>query len=124
MCYLHLHIAKQVTFSLESKCSMPTLVPTPTTKKSPKIRPDDGSGSILGWDSQVVLFNDDVNTFEHVIDCLMAIFGHGRQLAEKITLEAHTRGRAIAEVEPREKAEKHAAALVRQGLVATVESIG
>ena len=87
---------------------MPTLVPTPTKKKSPKIRPDDGSGSILGWDSQVVLFNDDVNTFEHVIDCLMAIFGHGRQLAEKITLEAHTRGRAIAEVEPREKAENPA----------------
>ena len=124
MCYLHLYKSKSKTFSLESKCTMPTLVPTPTTKKSPKIRPDDGSGSILGWDSQVVLFNDDVNTFEHVIDCLMAIFGHGRQLAEKITLEAHTRGRAIAEVEPREKAEKHAAALGRQGLVATVESIG
>ncbi len=54
---------------MESKCAMPTLVLTPTKKKSPKIRPDDGSGSILGWDSQVVLFNDDENTFEHVIDC-------------------------------------------------------
>ena len=108
---------------MESKCTMPTIAP-PKKKKLPKVSPDDGSGSILGWDSQVVLFNDDVNTFEHVIDCLMAIFGHGRQLAEKITLEAHTRGRAIAEVEPREKAETHAAALVRQGLVATVESIG
>ena len=88
---------------------MPTLVPTPKKKKSPKIRPDDGSGSILGWDSQVVLFNDDVNTFEHVIRCLMSIFGHGEQLATKIAVEAHVRGRAIAEVEPREPAEKHAA---------------
>jgi ATP-dependent Clp protease adaptor protein ClpS len=103
--------------------AIPTIAP-PKRKKAPKNRPDDGSGSISGWDSQVVLFNDDVNTFEHVIDCLMAIFGHGRQLAEKITLEAHMRGRAIAEVEPREKAEQHAAALVKQGLVATVESIG
>jgi ATP-dependent Clp protease adapter protein ClpS len=34
------------------------------------------------------------------------------------------RGKAIAEVEPREKAEQHAAALVKQGLIATVESIG
>ena len=102
---------------------MPTLAP-PKKKKSPKIRPDDGSGSVLGWDSQVVLFNDDVNTFEHVIDCLMAVLGHGRQLAEKITMEAHVRGRAIAEVEPREKAERHAAALVKRGLVATVENIG
>jgi hypothetical protein len=55
------------------------------TMKAPKHRPDDGSGSICGWDSQVVLFNDDVNTFEHVIDCLMVIFGHGRQLAAKTT---------------------------------------
>ena len=102
---------------------MPTVAP-PQKKKAPKNRPDDGSGSICGWDSQVVLFNDDVNTFEHVIDCLMAIFGHGMQLAERIALEAHVHGRAIAEVEPREQAEQHAAALVKQGLVATVESIG
>ena len=102
---------------------MPTVAP-PQKKKAPKNRPDDGSGSICGWDSQVILFNDNVNTFEHVIDCLMVVFGHGRQLAEKITLEAHMRGKAIAEVEPREQAEKHAAALGRQGLVATVESIG
>ena len=66
---------------------MPTIAP-PQKKKAPKNRPDDGSGLICGWDSQVVLFNDDVNTFEHVIDCLMAVFGHGRQLAEKITLES------------------------------------
>ena len=102
---------------------MPAVAP-PRRKTTPVVRPDDGLGNGLGWDSQVVLFNDDVNTFEHVINCLMAIFGHGRQLAEKITLEAHTRGRAIAEVEPREKAETHAAALVRQGLVATAKSIG
>ena len=37
---------------------MPTIAP-PKRKKSPKDRPDDGSGSICGWDSQVVLFNDD-----------------------------------------------------------------
>lgn len=101
---------------------MPLVTP-PVRKKSPQIRPDDGSGSGTGWDAQVVLFNDDVNTFEHVIACLMAIFGHGMRLAEKIALEAHVHGRAIAEVEPREEAEKHAAALMRQGLGAAVESI-
>jgi ATP-dependent Clp protease adaptor protein ClpS len=88
------------------------------------VKPDDGFGSGLGWDSQVVLFNDDVNTFDHVIQCLMSVFGHCGQLAAKIALEAHTKGRAIAEVEPRERAEQHAGALRRQGLRATVESIG
>ena len=102
---------------------MPTIAP-PKKKKLPKISPDDGSGSILGWDSQVVLFNDDVNTFEHVIRCLVSVFGHGERLATKIAVEAHVRGRAIAEVEPREQAEKHAAALRAGGLGATVESVG
>ena len=109
---------------------MPTVAP-PRKRKAPSpkteepvVVPDDGLGNGLGWDSQVVLFNDDVNTFEHVIRCLVSVFGHGEQLAAKIAVEAHVRGRAIAEVEPREPAEKHAAELRRRGLRATVESVG
>lgn len=109
---------------------MPTVAP-PRRKQKPSVRteepvvvPDDGLGDGLGWDSQVVLFNDDVNTFEHVIRCLVSVFGHGERLAAKIAVEAHVRGRAIAEVEPREPAEKHAAELRRRGLGATVESVG
>lgn len=109
---------------------MPTVAP-PRKRKAPSpktedpvVVPDDGLGNGLGWDSQVVLFNDDVNTFEHVIRCLVSVFGHGERLATKIAVEAHVRGRAIAEVEPREQAEKHAAALRAGGLRATVESVG
>jgi ATP-dependent Clp protease adaptor protein ClpS len=108
---------------------MPPLAPPRRRKKpsheteEPVVRPDDGLGAGLGWDSQVILFNDDVNTFEHVIRCLMSIFGHGEQLATKIAVEAHVRGRAIAEVEPREPAERHAAELRRRGLGAAVESV-
>ena len=101
---------------------MPAVAP-PLRETTPVVRPDDGLGNGLGWDSQVILFNDDVNTFEHVIACLMSIFGHNLQLAADIALEAHTKGRAIAEVEPREQAEQHAAALKRQGLGVSVESI-
>ena len=109
---------------------MPTVAPprktkTPSRKtEEPVVVPDNGLGDGLGWDSQVVLFNDDVNTFEHVIRCLVSIFGHGEQLAAKIAVEAHVLGRAIAEVEPREPAERHAAELRRRGLGATVESVG
>lgn len=97
--------------------------PSPKTEE-PVVVPDDGLGNGLGWDSQVVLFNDDVNTFEHVIRCLVSVFGHGERLATKIAVEAHVRGRAIAEVEPREPAERHAAELRRRGLGAAVESVG
>ena len=104
---------------------MPTVAP-PKRKESAveQVMPDDGFGGASGWDAQVVLFNDDVNDIEDVIAWLMEIFGHGEQIATGIALEAHTRGRAIAEVEPRAEAEQHAAALLAKGLQAAVESIG
>lgn len=83
----------------------------------------DSTGTGTGWDSQVVLFNDDFNTFDHVIAALMGVFGHTEPLAEAIALEAHNTGRAIAEVEARPDAEKHAAELRELGLRATVESV-
>lgn len=83
----------------------------------------DSDGTGTGWDSQVVLFNDDYNTFDHVIAALMGVFGHTEPLAEAIAQEAHNTGRAIAEVEPRPDAEKHAAELRGLGLRAAVESV-
>ncbi len=109
---------------------MPTVAPprktkTPSPKtEEPVVVPDDGLGAGLGWDSQVVLFNDDVHTFDYVIATLCAVFGHGEQLAAKIAVEAHVKGKAIAEVEERTKAEVHVAALKAGGLRAEVESVG
>ncbi len=95
--------------------------PQRRTKETPDVRLDGGPG--IGWDSQVVLWNDDVNFIEHVILSLMEVFGHGQAMAEKIAIEAHRRGRAIGEVESREKAEQHAAELRRRNLRATVEDV-
>ena len=107
---------------------MPTIAPPrtapPLRKTNPTVHEDNGLGNGLGWDSQVILFNDDVHTFEYVVAMLCSVFGHSVQLAEKIMLEAHTKGRAIAEVEERKKAEEHAASLRSGGLRATVENIG
>ena len=102
---------------------MPAVAP-PRKETTPAVRSDDGLGNGLGWDSQVVLYNDDVHTFDYVIAALCAVFGNGAQLAGQIAMEAHTKGRAIVEVEEREKAEAHAAILKAGGLRATVESIG
>ena len=81
------------------------------------------SNGTSGWDTQVILFNDDVNTIDHVVASLMNVFGHPEPLAETIAYEAHNTGRAIAEVEPRPDAEKHAAALRALGLQAAVENV-
>ncbi len=72
---------------------------------------------------QVVLFNDDVNSTEHVVGALQAVFGHALEIAVKIMIEAHTRGRAIAQVEDREAATRHARQLHSLHLTATVEPV-
>lgn len=83
---------------------------------------DLGAG-VMERPCQVVLHNDDVNTFEHVIRCLMRVFGHTAVLAGKIAMETHTRGRSIAEVESRDQAMLHRDQLVSYGLSATVEEV-
>lgn len=42
--------------------------------------------------SKLVVFNDDVNTFEHVIQTLIEVCGHTPEQAEQCTLIIHYRG--------------------------------
>jgi ATP-dependent Clp protease adaptor protein ClpS len=72
---------------------------------------------------QVVIFNDDVNTMEHVVKALMQVFAHPEALAVKIMLEAHHRGKAIAEVEGETLAKTHRDQLQSYGLIAVVEKV-
>lgn len=43
----------------------------------------------------LVLFNDDFNSFDHVIDCLVAICEHDPIQAEQCTLITHFNGRCV-----------------------------
>lgn len=72
---------------------------------------------------QVILFNDEINDADYVVECLISIFNHPLSIAVKIMLEAHVSGRAIAEVESKMLAIQHSAALVRAGLNAKAEAI-
>jgi ATP-dependent Clp protease adapter protein ClpS len=76
-----------------------------------------------GGGCQVILYNDDVHTMEFVIDCLMRIFGHPHAVAHKVMVEAHQRGRAIAEVESQPQATEHCEQLRAAGLKADVETL-
>lgn len=81
------------------------------------------STTFSDWDFQVVLHNDSHNTFDHVVTCLTRVFGFGKQMAIKVAMEAHTRGKAIAEVEEEKSAVKHCLMLRVSGLGADVERI-
>jgi ATP-dependent Clp protease adaptor protein ClpS len=43
----------------------------------------------------VILHNDDLNTFEHVVGVLRKVFNYDRPRAIQLTLEAHTTGQCI-----------------------------
>jgi ATP-dependent Clp protease adapter protein ClpS len=88
-------------------------------------RPDQGTLTAARMEDvvQVVLHNDDHNTMEHVVESLMRVFGHGRQLAIRIMIEAHREGRAVAEVEALSPAIRHRDQLRSCSLSATVERI-
>lgn len=69
---------------------------------------------------EIILFNDDVNTFDHVIDCLMRICQHGPEQAEQCAWIVHLKGKCsvkrgkLTELTPR------CSALLDEGLSAAV----
>lgn len=47
----------------------------------------------IDLEKKLIVYNDDVNTFEHVIDTLIDVCGHTPQQAEQCTLIIHYRGK-------------------------------
>ena len=89
----------------------------------PDVMDQTSDGTGLGDNCQVILFNDSHNSCEHVMRCLMSVFGHSSGLAEKIMMEAHTKGKAIAQVEGFEDAVRHTSQLKSSGMTAEVQGI-
>ena len=59
-------------------------------KKSPKISAKIRSSAIT--EKALYLINDEYNTFEHVINCLVAICEHDELQAEQCALLTHCKG--------------------------------
>lgn len=71
---------------------------------------------------RVLLHNDDVNSFDHVIESLLHVIpALSPSEAERITREAHTMGCAEVIVCLKEQAEHYRAGLWRRSLVSTIE---
>ena len=64
-------------------------------QESPKINPEELEEIELLDEKkfQIILYNDDVNTFEHVIDCLVKICDHNYLQAEQCAYIVHHSGK-------------------------------
>lgn len=67
---------------------------------------------------QIVLFNDDVNTFDFVIDALMEVCEHDLLQAEQCTLLVHYKGKATVKTGTLEDLKPKATRLLEMGLSA------
>ena len=69
----------------------------------------------------LIIYNDDVNTFDHVIRCLIAYCKHSKIQAEQCALIIHHSGKADVKHGSFEELKPVCEALLEQGLSAKIE---
>jgi ATP-dependent Clp protease adaptor protein ClpS len=70
--------------------------------------------------NHLVLYNDDHNTFEFVIDSLIKVCGHDTVQAEQCTYLVHYSGKCSVKTGSRQKLKPFAQALLDRGLSAEI----
>lgn len=68
----------------------------------------------------LVVFNDDVNTFEHVIQVLMKVCKHSHEQAEQCTLIIHYKGKCSVKKGSREELKPMCEAILDSGIQAAI----
>ncbi|HNW98544.1 MAG TPA: ATP-dependent Clp protease adaptor ClpS [Bacteroidales bacterium] len=88
-------------------------------KTRPKHRNEEKETSV----SELVLHNDDFNTFDFVIKTLMDVCKHEPEQAEQCTLIVHHKGRCTVKTAPHDVLEPMCKQLLESGLTATIEKL-
>lgn len=92
---------------------------------APTTRPQDQSihGLLEQEDEgeKLVLYNDDINTFDHVIRCLIRYCDHEAEQAEQCAWIVHLKGRCIVKLGTYVELLPIQSALCDQGLSASIE---
>ncbi len=68
----------------------------------------------------LVLFNDEVNTFEYVIEALIAVCDHTSEQAEQCTWLVHYKGKCEVKTGELEDLKKRCTQLLQRGLSAEI----
>lgn len=70
--------------------------------------------------NEIVLFNDDVNTFEHVIDTLIDVCDHTPEQAEQCSLIVHYNGKCTVKTGEYNDLKPRCTRLLQAGLNAEI----
>lgn len=70
--------------------------------------------------NEIVLFNDEVNTFEHVIHTLINVCQHTAEQAEQCSLIVHYKGKCTVKTGEYKELEPRCSKLLQAGLSAEI----
>ena len=73
---------------------------------------------LLSGESEIVLYNDDVNTFDHVIETLVKVCNHTSEQAEQCALLVHYKGKCTVKTGAFKKLKPQCLQLLDAGLSA------
>lgn len=77
--------------------------------------------AVLTEQKDLVVFNDDVNTFDHVIESLIKVCKHEVEQAEQCTWIIHFNGKCQVKRGEYEKLEPMCTALLDRGITAEIQ---
>jgi len=69
---------------------------------------------------QIVLFNDDVNTFDHVVETLIRVCNHTPEQAEQCSIIVHYKGKCTVKTGSYEELKPRCTQLLQEDLSAEI----
>ena len=85
-----------------------------------KVKEDVAVEEAIGNQNEIVLFNDDVNTFDHVIDTLIRVCNHTPEQAEQCAIIVHYKGKCTVKTGEFKELKPQCAQLLDAGLSAEI----
>ena len=73
--------------------------------------------------AQIIVYNDDYNTFDWVIESLMEVCSHTFEQSEQLSLIVHFKGKAAVKTGSMDELRPMKDALVDRGLSAVIETL-
>lgn len=74
----------------------------------------------ISFDNEIVMYNDDVNTFDYVIDTLVRVCNHTPEQAEQCSLIVHYKGKCTVKTGPMDELIPQCTKLLAAGLTAEI----
>ncbi|MBS4041872.1 MAG: ATP-dependent Clp protease adaptor ClpS [Flavobacteriales bacterium] len=75
---------------------------------------------LLDTPNEIVLYNDDVNTFDHVIETLVRVCDHTWEQAEQCSIIVHYKGKCTVKTGAMEELKAQCTQLLEAGLSAEI----